>query len=110
MLSSVATQEEDLLSYVTGKWLSPVGLRAVLKKAGVNIFPGEFSHNYVCVKKKVSAGGVGVPGCFLLGSTFWSTAVGQNQMKQVHESCQGSQWVLVPAFPYLCKSQGMGQV
>ncbi|XP_054243070.1 dynein axonemal intermediate chain 7 [Indicator indicator] len=51
MLSSVVMEEKDLLSHITGKWLSPVVLRAVLKKAGVNIFPGELSHNYVCVKK-----------------------------------------------------------
>ncbi|NXG48255.1 CASC1 protein, partial [Psilopogon haemacephalus] len=51
MLSSVVMEEEDLLSHIIGKWLSPVVLRAVLKKAGVNIFPGEFSHNYVCMKK-----------------------------------------------------------
>ncbi|NXX40780.1 CASC1 protein, partial [Tricholaema leucomelas] len=77
MLSSVAMEEEDLLSYITGKWLSPVVLRTVLQKAGVNIFPGEFSHNYVCVKKKVSAAGGGLPGFFLLGVTFLSTAVSE---------------------------------
>lgn len=55
MLSSVAVKEKDVLSHVTGKWISPLDLRAVLKKAGVNIFPGEYSHKYVSVNKKVSA-------------------------------------------------------
>lgn len=64
MLSSVVVEEKDVLSYVTGKWLSPVDLRAVLKKAGVNIFPGAYSHKYVSVNKKVSARVNGFPGFF----------------------------------------------
>lgn len=56
MLSSVVVGKKDALSHITGKWLSPVNLRAALKKAGVNIFPGEYSHKYVSVHKKVSAG------------------------------------------------------
>ncbi|XP_051474536.1 dynein axonemal intermediate chain 7 isoform X2 [Apus apus] len=52
MLSSVVVEEKHVLSHVTGKWLSPLELRAVLKKAGVNIFPGEHSHKYVSVNKK----------------------------------------------------------
>lgn len=64
MLSSVVVEEKDVLSHLTGKWTSPLDLRAVLKKAGVNIFPGEHSHKYVSVNKKVSAGGVGFPVVF----------------------------------------------
>uniref|UniRef100_A0A8C3JXK5 Dynein axonemal intermediate chain 7 n=1 Tax=Calidris pygmaea TaxID=425635 RepID=A0A8C3JXK5_9CHAR len=52
MLSSVVVEEKDVLSHMTGKWISPLDLRAVLKKAGVNIFPGEHSHKYVSVNKK----------------------------------------------------------
>ncbi|PKU38103.1 protein hypothetical protein [Limosa lapponica baueri] len=52
MLSSVVVKEKDVLSHMTGKWISPLDLRAVLKKAGVNIFPGEHSHKYVSVNKK----------------------------------------------------------
>ncbi|XP_067998072.1 dynein axonemal intermediate chain 7 isoform X2 [Melanerpes formicivorus] len=59
MLSSVVMEEEDLLSHITGKWLSPVVLRAVLKKAGVNIFPGEVSHSYVSVNKKAALAELG---------------------------------------------------
>ncbi|NXJ82345.1 CASC1 protein, partial [Trogon melanurus] len=54
MLSSVVVEEKDVLSHLTGKWRSPVDLRTVLKKAGVNIFPGEYSHKYVSVNKKVT--------------------------------------------------------
>ncbi|XP_014812503.1 PREDICTED: protein CASC1 isoform X2 [Calidris pugnax] len=54
MLSSVVVEEKDVLSHMTGKWISPLDLRAGLKKAGVNIFPGEHSHKYVSVNKKVS--------------------------------------------------------
>ncbi|NXV29247.1 CASC1 protein, partial [Rissa tridactyla] len=56
MLSSVVVEEKHVLSHVTGKWASPLDLRAVLKKAGVNIFPGEYSYKYVSVNKKVRAG------------------------------------------------------
>ncbi|KFU87949.1 Cancer susceptibility candidate protein 1, partial [Chaetura pelagica] len=52
MLSSVVVEEKQVLSHMTGKWLSPLELRAVLIKAGVNIFPGEHSHKYVPVNKK----------------------------------------------------------
>ncbi|NXK25035.1 CASC1 protein, partial [Arenaria interpres] len=52
MLSSVVVEEKDVLSHMTGKWISPLDLRAVLKKAGVNIFPGDHSHKYVSVTKK----------------------------------------------------------
>ncbi|NWX49193.1 CASC1 protein, partial [Steatornis caripensis] len=52
MLSSVVVEEKDVLSHVTGKWISPLDLQTVLKKAGVNIFPGEHSHKHVSVNKK----------------------------------------------------------
>ncbi|XP_071589259.1 dynein axonemal intermediate chain 7 isoform X3 [Heliangelus exortis] len=52
MLSSVVAQEKHVLSHLTGNWISPLELRAVLKKAGVNIFPEEYSHKYVPVHKK----------------------------------------------------------
>ncbi|NWR36171.1 CASC1 protein, partial [Tachuris rubrigastra] len=61
MLSSVAVEEENVLSHMTGKWMSPATLRAALKRAGVNIFPGDCSHNYVPVTRKVSATVKGFP-------------------------------------------------
>uniref|UniRef100_A0A672UN78 Dynein axonemal intermediate chain 7 n=1 Tax=Strigops habroptila TaxID=2489341 RepID=A0A672UN78_STRHB len=55
MLSSVVVEEKEVLSHITGKWISPLNLREVLKKAGVNIFPGECSYTYLSLNKKVSA-------------------------------------------------------
>lgn len=55
MLSSVVVEEEEVLSHITGKWMSPFALREALKRAGVNIFPAEYSHKYVPVPGKVSA-------------------------------------------------------
>uniref|UniRef100_A0A8D2LYS8 Dynein axonemal intermediate chain 7 n=1 Tax=Zonotrichia albicollis TaxID=44394 RepID=A0A8D2LYS8_ZONAL len=57
MLSSVVVEEKEVLSHITGKWMSPVALRAALKRAGVNIFPAEHSPKYVPVPRKVSARG-----------------------------------------------------
>ncbi|XP_061216084.1 dynein axonemal intermediate chain 7 isoform X2 [Neopsephotus bourkii] len=54
MLSSVVVEEKQVLSHITGKWISPLNLREVLKKAGVNIFPGECSYAYLSLNKKVS--------------------------------------------------------
>ncbi|XP_062490778.1 dynein axonemal intermediate chain 7 isoform X2 [Pezoporus occidentalis] len=54
MLSSVVVEEKQVLSHITGKWISPLNLREVLKKAGVNIFPGERSYTYLSLNKKVS--------------------------------------------------------
>ncbi|KAL9854755.1 dynein axonemal intermediate chain 7-like isoform 2-T2 [Geothlypis trichas] len=54
MLSSVVVEEEEVLSHITGKWMSPLALRAALKRAGVNIFPAEYSPKYVPVPRKVS--------------------------------------------------------
>ncbi|XP_053798953.1 dynein axonemal intermediate chain 7-like isoform X4 [Vidua chalybeata] len=53
MLSSVVVEEEEMLSHITGKWMSPFALRAALKRAGVNIFPAEYSPKYVPVLRKV---------------------------------------------------------
>lgn len=55
MVAAVTVEEKDVLSHLTGKWICPITLRKVLKEAGVNIFPGEYSYKYVSVNKKVSA-------------------------------------------------------
>ncbi|NWS27931.1 CASC1 protein, partial [Polioptila caerulea] len=47
MLTSVAVEGEEVLSHITGKWMSPFALRAALKRAGVNIFPAQYSPKYV---------------------------------------------------------------
>nr|XP_009924499.1 PREDICTED: protein CASC1 isoform X1 [Haliaeetus albicilla] len=87
MLSSVAVEEKDVLSYVTGKWLSPVDLRAVLKKAGVNIFPGAYSHKYVSVNKKAPIAEVRayqqmalVASAFAFAWSKWNLEAGQEQV------------------------------
>ncbi|NWY43271.1 CASC1 protein, partial [Sylvia atricapilla] len=54
MLSAVVVKEEEVLSHITGKWMSPFALRAALKRAGVNIFPAEYSPKYVPVPRKVT--------------------------------------------------------
>lgn len=64
MLSSVVVEEKEVLSHITGKWISPLNLREVLKKAGVNIFPGECSYTYLSLNKKVSARVEGFPVVF----------------------------------------------
>lgn len=72
MLSSVVVEEEEVLSHITGKWMSPFTLRETSKRAGVNIFPAEFSHKYVPVPEKVSAREfpLGCSPCFPLRSPF----------------------------------------
>ncbi|XP_041254555.1 LOW QUALITY PROTEIN: dynein intermediate chain CFAP94, axonemal [Onychostruthus taczanowskii] len=54
MLSSVVVEEEEVLSHITGKWMSPFALREALKRAGVNIFPAEYSPKYVPVPRKAA--------------------------------------------------------
>uniref|UniRef100_A0A674GTL0 Dynein axonemal intermediate chain 7 n=1 Tax=Taeniopygia guttata TaxID=59729 RepID=A0A674GTL0_TAEGU len=54
MLSSVVVEEEEVLSHIAGKWMSPFALRAALKRAGVNIFPAGYSSKYVPVPRKAA--------------------------------------------------------
>ncbi|XP_030119363.4 dynein axonemal intermediate chain 7 isoform X5 [Taeniopygia guttata] len=54
MLSSVVVEEEEVLSHITGKWMSPFALRAALKRAGVNIFPAGYSSKYIPVPRKAA--------------------------------------------------------
>ncbi|KFQ96986.1 Protein CASC1, partial [Nipponia nippon] len=87
MLSSVVVEEKDVLSHITGKWISPIVLRAVLKKAGVNIFPGEYSHKYVSVSKKAPLAEVRayqqmalVASAFAFAWSKWNVEAGQEQV------------------------------
>ncbi|KFW09777.1 Protein CASC1, partial [Fulmarus glacialis] len=87
MLSSVLVEEKDVLSHVTGKWISPVDLRAVLKKAGVNIFPGEYSYKYVSVNKKAAVAEIRayqqmalVASAFAFAWSKWNLEAGQEQV------------------------------
>ncbi|NWY62761.1 CASC1 protein, partial [Chionis minor] len=87
MLSSVVVEEKDVLSHLTGKWISPHDLRAVLKKAGVNIFPGEYSYKYVSVNKKAPLAEVRayqqmalVASAFAFARSKWNLEAGQEQV------------------------------
>ncbi|KAG8438553.1 hypothetical protein GDO86_004934, partial [Hymenochirus boettgeri] len=50
-LSSVSNTDCDL-SWLTGKWMTPLHLKSAMKSAGLNVFPAEDSGNYVSVNKK----------------------------------------------------------
>ncbi|XP_042651350.1 dynein axonemal intermediate chain 7 isoform X3 [Tyto alba] len=87
MLSSVVVEEKEVLSHITGKWLNPVDLRAVLKKAGVNIFPGEYSHKYLSVKEKAPLAEVRayqqmalVASAFAFAWSKWNQEAGQEKV------------------------------
>ncbi|XP_009075290.1 PREDICTED: protein CASC1 [Acanthisitta chloris] len=87
MLSSVVVEEKDVLSHITGKWMSPVALRAALKRAGVNIFPEEHSHKYVPLKKKAALAEVKayqqmalVASAFAFAWSKWNVEAGQEQV------------------------------
>ncbi|NWX22068.1 CASC1 protein, partial [Aegotheles bennettii] len=87
MLSSVVVEEKAVLSQVTGKWISPLELRTVLKKAGVNIFPGEHSHKYVSVNRKAPLAEVRayqqmalVASAFAFAGSKWNLEAGKEQV------------------------------
>ena len=47
-------EDTDLLSEHKGKWTTPLALMMSLKRAGMNIFPAEYSSKYVSINTKVS--------------------------------------------------------
>ncbi|XP_066856669.1 dynein axonemal intermediate chain 7 isoform X4 [Anser cygnoides] len=87
MVAAVTVEEKDVLSHLTGKWMCPVTLRKVLKEAGVNIFPGEYSYKYVSVNKKAPLIEVRayqqmalVASTFAFGWSKWNLESGQDQV------------------------------
>ncbi|XP_063164863.1 dynein axonemal intermediate chain 7 [Candoia aspera] len=53
MLYSVTSIEDtELLLDLREKWMTPMALVVALKRAGMNLFPSEYSTNYVSVNKK----------------------------------------------------------
>ncbi|XP_060632378.2 dynein axonemal intermediate chain 7 [Anolis sagrei] len=53
MLASIATNEDtDLLANIRGKWMTPLSLILAVKRAGMNIFPADYSPKYVSVNNK----------------------------------------------------------
>ncbi|XP_062490779.1 dynein axonemal intermediate chain 7 isoform X3 [Pezoporus occidentalis] len=87
MLSSVVVEEKQVLSHITGKWISPLNLREVLKKAGVNIFPGERSYTYLSLNKKAPIAEAKayqqmalLASAFAFGRSKWNLEAGQEQV------------------------------
>ncbi|XP_010013003.1 PREDICTED: protein CASC1, partial [Nestor notabilis] len=87
MLSSVVVEEKEVLSHITGKWISPLNLREVLKKAGVNIFPGECSYTYLSLNKKALIAEAKayqqmalLASAFAFGRSKWNLEAGQEQV------------------------------
>uniref|UniRef100_A0A674JEY8 Dynein axonemal intermediate chain 7 n=1 Tax=Terrapene triunguis TaxID=2587831 RepID=A0A674JEY8_9SAUR len=87
MLSSVIVDGSEQLSHLTGKWTSPIDLIIALKKAGVNIFPSDYSYKYVCVNKKTPLAEVTtyqqmalVASAFAFSWSKWNLASGQDQV------------------------------
>ncbi|XP_074860631.1 dynein axonemal intermediate chain 7 isoform X2 [Carettochelys insculpta] len=87
MLSSLLVVGSEQLAHLTGKWTSPVNLTVALKKAGVNIFPSDYSHKYVCVNEKTPLAEVItyqqmalVASAFAFSWSKWNLASGQDQV------------------------------
>ncbi|XP_066406040.1 dynein axonemal intermediate chain 7-like isoform X1 [Molothrus aeneus] len=108
MLSSVVVEEEEVLSHITGKWMSPLALRAALKRAGVNIFPAEYSPKYVPVPRKAALAEVKAYGqmalltaAFAFAHSKWNGEAGPEQVVfKVSEhltagSAKGNHWSLL---------------
>uniref|UniRef100_K7G7B4 Dynein axonemal intermediate chain 7 n=1 Tax=Pelodiscus sinensis TaxID=13735 RepID=K7G7B4_PELSI len=87
MLSSVIVDGGEQLSHLTGRWTSPVSLTVALKKAGVNIFPSDYSHKFVCVNKKTPLAEITayqqmalVASAFAFSWSKWNLVSGQDQV------------------------------
>ncbi|NWS44093.1 CASC1 protein, partial [Probosciger aterrimus] len=87
MVSSVVVEEKQVLSHITGKWISPLNLREVLKKAGVNIFPGEYSYTFLSLNKKAPIAEAKayqqmalLASAFAFGRSKWNLEAGQEQV------------------------------
>lgn len=52
MLASIKLEDSEHLSYLEGKWMTPVPFILALKGAGLNIFPAVYSHFYVVTNNK----------------------------------------------------------
>ncbi|NXI37843.1 CASC1 protein, partial [Galbula dea] len=87
MLSSVVAEGKEVLSHITGQWINPLALRASLRRAGVNIFPGENAHKYVSVPKKAPLAEVRAyqqmalaASAFAFAWSKWNVEAGQEQV------------------------------
>ncbi|ETE58505.1 Cancer susceptibility candidate protein 1-like protein, partial [Ophiophagus hannah] len=88
MIYSVATVEDsDLLMGLREKWMTPMSLMIVLKRAGMNIFPAEYSTKYVSVNKKTLLAEIMVyqqmslvATSFAFGWSKWNLKSGENDL------------------------------
>ncbi|KAG8138443.1 hypothetical protein E2320_004341 [Naja naja] len=88
MIYSVATVDDsDLLMGLREKWMTPMSLIMVLKRAGMNIFPAEYSTKYVSVNKKTLLAEVMVyqqmslvATSFAFGWSKWNLKSGENDL------------------------------
>ncbi|XP_051011544.1 dynein axonemal intermediate chain 7 isoform X2 [Acomys russatus] len=53
MLASIKLEDQDRLSHLEGKWMTPAPFILALKEAGLNIFPTVYSHFYVVINNKM---------------------------------------------------------
>ncbi|KAL7982190.1 hypothetical protein Chor_009788 [Crotalus horridus] len=94
MIYSVATVEDsDLLMGLREKWMTPMALLMVLKRAGMNIFPAEYSSKYVSVNKKTLLAEIMVyqqmslvATSFAFGWSKWNLKSGENNL--VFKACE----------------------
>ncbi|XP_026558803.1 protein CASC1 [Pseudonaja textilis] len=94
MIYSVATVEDsDLLMGLREKWMTPMSLLIALKKAGMNLFPAEYSTKYVSVNKKTLLAEVMVyqqmslvATSFAFGWSKWNLKSGENDL--VFKACE----------------------
>ncbi|XP_038627637.1 dynein intermediate chain CFAP94, axonemal isoform X2 [Tachyglossus aculeatus] len=52
MLISATLEDEEYVSEISGKWMSPLALTLAMRRVGLNIFPSERSRKYVSVNQK----------------------------------------------------------
>ncbi|XP_039203321.1 dynein intermediate chain CFAP94, axonemal isoform X2 [Crotalus tigris] len=94
MIYSVATVEDsDLLMGLREKWMTPMALLMLLKRAGMNIFPAEYSSKYVSVNKKTLLAEIMVyqqmslvATSFAFGWSKWNLKSGENNL--VFKACE----------------------
>ncbi|XP_062990586.1 dynein axonemal intermediate chain 7 [Elgaria multicarinata webbii] len=94
MLDRVSTVEEtDHLSKLKGIWMSPLALTRALKRAGMNIFPEEYSPKYVSMNKKTLVAEVTayqqmaiVASAFAFSWSKWNSQSGESNV--VFKSCE----------------------
>ncbi|XP_070610474.1 dynein axonemal intermediate chain 7 isoform X2 [Erythrolamprus reginae] len=94
MIYSVATMEEsDLLMGLREQWMTPMALMMALKRAGMNIFPAEYSTKYVSVNKKTLLAEIMVyqqmslvATSFAFGWSKWNLKSGENNL--VFKACE----------------------